>query len=343
MSTHQLQQNFEHETVVPLIQTCRIFSVCNQSVLTKWLAQIPKLFNDNNCYHLLLKILTEGLCRHHGSIPFVIHEQMQALLPQEKQITINDSITKSDMTPKRKKKTHQKPKSKRERITFLKVPKDLKIVIFSFATRTDLYSLQNVCRCFNMAARDPNALHPRLEIFKYKPNYVHPFFSKINDLYLNHDSYFYKCTTIKFNPKWSTSLIHLHLCLRESNDHSYDFGYLTNLETLKLNINGSSYSPSPFIRNHIHCKTLKCLDIEGASFNDEFVMAISNCINLEALSLNMKIDAVSQQSNLFAEPNPFKKLVDVTLYIYFFQAPSFYHWILQGHREKKLYIKCERK
>eukprot|EP01083_Nonionella_stella_P223772 797145_1 len=348
MSTHQLQPNFERETIIPLIQTCRILSACNESLLTEWLTQIPKLFNDNNCYHLLLKLLTEGLCRHHASIPSALYEQMRALLPQEKQLTIDDSITKSDMTPKRKKKRGKKQKivlvlqGKKEPITFLKVPKDLKMMIFSFVKRTDLYSLQNVCRCFNLAARDPNALHPRLQIFKYNPNYLHPFFSKINDLYLMQHSCLDKCTIIKFNRHWSTSLIHLNLRL-DSRSDMHDFGgHLINLETLKLDMRG--HSPLLFIRNHIHCRTLKCLQItecysQSSSFNDEFVMAISNCINLETLSLNM--DRIqSQQSKLFAEPNPFKKLVDVTLSIYFFNAPSFYHWILKGHRQKKLYVKC---
>eukprot|EP01083_Nonionella_stella_P166817 558925_1 len=348
MSTHQLQPNFERETIIPLIQTCRILSACNDSLLTEWLTQIPKLFNDNNCYHLLLKLLTEGLCRHHASIPSALYEQMRALLPQEKQLTIDDSITKSDTTPKRKKEKGKKQKTvlkgKKERITFLKVPKDLKMMIFSFVKRIDLYSLQNVCRCFNLAARNPNALHPRLWIFVYEPHYLHPFFSKIDNLHLMHYSSLDKCTTIKFNRHWSTSLIHLNLRL-DSRSDMHDFGgHLINLETLKLDMSG--HSPLLFIRNHIHCRTLKRLQIterifypsESSSFDDEFVMTISNCINLETLSLNM--DRIqSQQSKLFAEPNPFKKLVDVTLSIYFFNAPSFYHWILKGHRQKKLYVK----
>eukprot|EP01084_Bolivina_argentea_P319975 555066_1 len=165
-----------HETIMPLIKIYRKLSSCNQSQVKQLIQQFPQIFIKHNSLDVLTTILLTGICKHHSQISSDLFKEIESLLPHEKSLKINDSITKSDI---QKDETDEKDdKNNIEPLTLIKIPKDLKIYMCNFLQHPDLIPLQKTCRCLNISARDPNSLYFTTN-FEWRPPYHSKFWSKV--------------------------------------------------------------------------------------------------------------------------------------------------------------------
>ena len=178
-----------HESIIPMINVCRKVESCDKSQLITTMNSLPQ--------QSLIELVMNGICASHKTISPEIFDNILNELPTERQLAINDSITKSDIESPQKNK--DKKNKKREKLTLLKIHKDLKIVIFNFLKEEDLINVQKTCRCLNISARDPNALkYLKLYLYddpddeeyeftstKYDKDpfgYLHPWYSRIQRL-----------------------------------------------------------------------------------------------------------------------------------------------------------------
>ena len=85
----------QNETIIPLIKICRLIQSCNNTQLTQFLSKLVSIFNNRKSISLWKNIILKGICNDYSNISEEIFNEIQFLLPSEKQLSINDSIQKS--------------------------------------------------------------------------------------------------------------------------------------------------------------------------------------------------------------------------------------------------------
>ena len=72
---------------------CRKLAKCNTQQTSQLIIHLPQIFAKNNCNDLLIKILLTGLCTHHKNLSALLFENINSILPNEKQLNIMDTMT----------------------------------------------------------------------------------------------------------------------------------------------------------------------------------------------------------------------------------------------------------
>eukprot|EP01084_Bolivina_argentea_P096348 173236_1 len=177
------------DTISSTILIARKLHHCNESQLNSFLTQSVELFSKHNQFDVLKSILLKAICCNHSKIPQTVFKHISDLLPTAKALQINDSITESELILEiehDKKEKENKNDEKKEPLTFLTIPSDLKIYLFKFLKERELYEMDKVCRSICIDSRNVNSLSnakiiDTFDINKYTQNNR---YNKIQSLYL---------------------------------------------------------------------------------------------------------------------------------------------------------------
>ena len=85
------------ESIIPLIKICRKLHGLNVAQANTILNQIPNLFQKYNQQALFIHVLKSIICYNYHLLPTQLLLELEQLLPKEKQLSINDSITNSSI------------------------------------------------------------------------------------------------------------------------------------------------------------------------------------------------------------------------------------------------------
>ena len=303
-SMSSLNNHQSHETLIPLINICRKLeailacSTIKDKHSLEWINKFPNIFNDHNEDALWIKIIKGGLVRYHSSIPPNIWHELISSSPNEKQLKINDSITKSDIP----KEEDEDKEQNAEPTNLLNLPNDLKISTFNFLNTSNLYSVQKTCRCLNIAARDPNSLY-YLNCADCEEDPDSYYQGDIND---NNTEYFSKY--LKYLHPWFSRI----KCIK------FESNLFVNL----------------LVGNKINQNTLKCLELTHCALDNDVLLGMSKLINLEkiilfnvhaSIELNQDIVILNQFKNL-----NYLKLIDIEQ-----EMNGVIRWILTNNQCKK--------
>ena len=147
--------NTIHESIVPLINICRKIEACSKAQLLAWMSAFYEMFEES-----IKNVLIKLLCSCHANIPSELLEAFVSASPTESELTsLDDSISKSDLNDNAEKA--EVITKEQGSLSLLQIPNDCKTLNLSFTylSEWDLKSVQRVCRCLCVGARDPNALH----------------------------------------------------------------------------------------------------------------------------------------------------------------------------------------
>eukprot|EP01084_Bolivina_argentea_P308877 534198_1 len=101
-----------------LISIVRQLQHCNKKTFAASVEQIVGTFKENKDIKVLQSILLDGICKHYSNLKTNTLQQIHSILPSEKKLKINDSITKSQLILL----SEKTDKNKIEPLTFLKIP-----------------------------------------------------------------------------------------------------------------------------------------------------------------------------------------------------------------------------
>ena len=195
-----------------MIKICRKIEALNAKQCKNWVQGLFMIFKEQD-FDLLLNLIITGICVHRKSFSSEIYKSLLASLPSEKELSINDSISKND--PKIKKEMENENENENEnQISIFSTSKDIKVHMLTFLPECDVFQVAQTCRCLCLAAHDPNALY-HLDYYVNDWNahvmrrYIHYRFSGLKSLFLylsiESDSFPYKIETT-INPKWKQSI-----------------------------------------------------------------------------------------------------------------------------------------
>ena len=304
------------------IRCCRKIEVMNKEQIIEYITEFIKIFKNENALDLVKKMMIKSLCFYRADIPLDTFECLLSSSPNENElIDLDDSITKSDL--------NEEEDEEREPLTLLQIPKALKVLCFNYLRERELVTVQKVCRCLCIAARDPNSLyylHSWME-----RDYRHPWDSRIKSLKIG-DHYRMQ---FNFNRKWGQGVI----CL-ESQYHCDSIPYFENLSVCSLRCEATK-----LFENHINYATLRKLEL--LPVGTFYWIGILQCVNLEQLCLKPcshrsryglrppTDEEYIQKMMSKLESKPFHKLkLFETNYAMFTLLPSLFYLILSNRKSK---------
>ena len=291
---------FQEEKLIPLINVTRKLSLCNIDHQLQLLPQLARAFDTDKSPCSLMDIIAAGLCRRniYEKIPAALYDQIQSILPSEKQLNLRDSVYESRLVETTK--DHDEPESainKRKKlpITLLRIPTDLQCHLFHYLQYKDLMKVQKVCRALCIAARNPSALY-LLEINPRFPE-LHHFhqecFSRPKVLSLSRghmiefDNYFNFDANESEKPmignaKWGESVVEFRIP-----DSSEDIDLRNFVPFRKLKKCSIFWSTSTLLNAQIASyHTLKHLSLFAIPISEEIIDEIQKFHNLEELFLS---------------------------------------------------------
>eukprot|EP01084_Bolivina_argentea_P314997 545646_1 len=107
-----------------LISIARQLKHCNSSQLAVSVAKIISVLKESKEIEVLQSILLCGFCKNYSKFNTQTLRQINSIFPNEKELKINDSITKSQLIPpiaKIDKNTIVKIDNKTEPLTFISI------------------------------------------------------------------------------------------------------------------------------------------------------------------------------------------------------------------------------
>eukprot|EP01084_Bolivina_argentea_P276776 472347_1 len=342
MSSTVFKMEEEQETIIPLIQLSRKIERCNEDQLQQYMAALPRIFNDDK--DLLLKISKEGICKHHKKISHDQFNKIEAILPDETELNINDSIAKSESF-------------EQGNISLLQMPNDIMATICQFISmhayknNPGLSSFESTCRAISIIARNPNSSYMAfMDLANDDKRYLHHRYSRIKRLYIASMSGNGEVKNIHINPKWGRSVTQLKFWHFPkyiggngqplSEFQLSRFPFFQNLQCL-TKIWGCPASSS-LICTKINLENLHILDLGGCKHVDrELIYSIIKCVNLKKLCLRgirFENDVKMDNYPIFDDIKqcPFRNLKHITIDLTMNKLSNFFHWIISGNTKKSL-------
>ena len=319
---------FQEERLIRLLNVTRKLSLCNIDYQLQVLPQLARVFDTDAAPCSLMDIIVSGLCRRniYEKISAALYDQIQSILPSEKQLNLKDSVYESRLveTVDERNETESAIKKKRKLpITLLRIPTDLQCHLFHYLHYKDLMEVQKVCRALCIAARNPSALYS-LEIkyaFEFNPrspktiidwpeiHYFHQeWFSKPKVLSLHFDADAMEHAKLKLvigNSKWGQNVVDLRM-----SDITEDLNLRKLVPFQKLERCRIYRSISTLLNGLITSyHTLKQLTLYAVIISEEVINEIQKFHNLEELSLSC-MDSNPDQSDVHqcSDPISFPKL-----------------------------------
>ena len=158
--------SFKEEKLTPLIHVIRKLESCDADQRVKVLLRLPHIFQSHGKLELFQNIMVRGLCEGnvYDNIPTSLYEEMQSILPKDKDLDLKDSVYESRLveTPEDSDEDHKAKKEKKKKklpLSLLRIPTDLQCHLFHHLNITDLSRMQRVCRALCIAARNPLSLY----------------------------------------------------------------------------------------------------------------------------------------------------------------------------------------
>ena len=293
---------FQEEKLIPLINVTRKLSLCNIDHQLQLLPQLARAFDTDKSPCSLMDIIAAGLCRRniYEKIPAALYDQIQSILPSEKQLNLKDSVYESrlvETVDDRNENESAIKKKKKLPITLLRIPTDLQCHLFHYLQYKDLMEVQKVCRALCIAARNPSAVY-LLQINPRFPELHHfhqEWFSRPKvlsldrrhmmdfDHYLNFDAI--EAAPAKpmiGNAKWGESVVEFRIP-----DSSEDIDLRNFVPFRKLKKCSIFWSTSTLLNAQIASyHTLKHLSLFAITISEEVIHEIQKFHNLEELFLN---------------------------------------------------------
>eukprot|EP01084_Bolivina_argentea_P281872 482370_1 len=311
-----------HETILPLIEACRILETCNTKETAEFCGQI---------FDILLKheIITKNkdllklLCSIHAMLSSAMIDDILQLLSKKK-IQINDTIS-----------MHSEVDANTMSLNnIVEMPKELLIHTFQYLHINDIHQVDKTCRLLCTISRNPQSLthHLSLEFVDQSDylsfaHYDHIRYSKITSLHFQSDEQEadYIDNVLKILPA---------------------FQHLKTLSWNNISPNGV-LDVYDYIKSISTFSTLEIVQINFANAANVFDV-ISKCHNLKTLMLADICDEGDKVTNKINQwmsdnkNNPFPHLQRVTIERFSTNSPAvqlFMYWILaQGHSKKHLTI-----
>eukprot|EP01084_Bolivina_argentea_P314998 545648_1 len=108
-----------------LTSIARQLQHCNSSQLAESVVQIIEILKESKEMKVLYSILLSGFCKNYSKFNTQTLQQINSIFPNEKELKINDSITKSQLIlpiAKIDKNKIEKIDNETDPLTFLKIP-----------------------------------------------------------------------------------------------------------------------------------------------------------------------------------------------------------------------------
>ena len=339
--SESVMAQFKEERLVPLIHLVRKLSSCDIDQQSNVIQQFVRIFRCHDVFSILMDIIVSGLCQSniYNRIPTVVFDEIQSILPSEKQLNLKDSVYESQLlesdgdvvaTGQLRKKEQKLP------VTFLRIPADLQCHLFWYLQIKDLMNVQKVCRALCIAARDPSALY-KLEF--------NPYFEAtqfVNECYSRP-----KVLRVEVLPPMDTlnrpQLNEPLIGNEKWGDHVVDFAIrdyegvvdVRNLKPFrKLAKCEIVRSPSILLNGQITSyDTLKELYLFHVPLTEDIIDQIRKFQNVERLTLQCIVSSDVFQRHR-KEPISLQKLKELAVKIENFEFPSLQRILIGSHPEK---------
>ena len=301
----------EDEKLIPVIRLMRKLLSCNSDQKKVVLQHLVKIFESHKVSVILMDIIIGGLWHDntYQKIPDVVYDEIQSVLPSDKQLDLKDSVYTSQLVEEQDDEDQNASSIKKKQKlpwTLLRVPTDQQCQIFHFLHFKELINVQQVCRALCIEARNPSAIYrldisplsSRLGPLSQKEWLSHPKVLSIDGLLPIYDVYkSEELQPITGNDAWGKHVVELYVRNDQENstynDESpcvmHDLGEFYKLEKCKL-------YRSPVIPDGLTASydTLKELTLEGLVLTEDAIVQIQKFQNLEKLTL-MDLDANSDR------------------------------------------------
>ena len=280
---------FDDEKLIPIIRLTRKLTLCNSNQKVFVLRHLVKIFECHEASVLLMDVIVGGLFQgnFYQRIPTAVYDEIQSILPSDKQLDLKDSVNASQLVEEQDQKDQNAPSVKKKQklpLTLLRVPTDLQCQIFHFLHFKDLTTVQEVCRALCIEARNPSAIY-RLDISplssrigSQKEWLSRPKVLSIDGLFPVNDIYIPQSQqSVTGHGVWGKHVVELYVRNYHENDIykdetpslMHDLGQFHKLE--KCKICRLSVVPDGLIASY---DTLKELTLEGLTLTEDTIFRI---------------------------------------------------------------------